>query len=363
MLANKEQMLQEKEAELTSVNDLAYHQEQMIRELSAANHRQNNEIQQTREELHHVITKYQQTNQLLQERSEELSTAQQFLGKTDNISPTEVARLVETLNADIAQQSNFILDSLSYRKWTGSANDLDHLLMGLQELLGPSLCYNLWRRMNDPNLGFDHLLTQLALQTGLTKACESIINPWYPPFWDEGKIFDRVYGDMGRDVGQVVAGKWRALSSTYLGVDRKSNKEYLRGVLLKLITAVSGPLQSGDSLDIKGKVDNITRKALEIHEHVRSGLTSMDLKVYSIPCGTQFDASQMEDSNAPDRRTGKAENDNRHGKVICTLEMGLRYEQRVPSGKQGEFTDETGVILKSKVVLADALADYESLQL
>ncbi|KIL60616.1 hypothetical protein M378DRAFT_915073 [Amanita muscaria Koide BX008] len=361
MLANKEQMLQEKEAKLTSVNDLAYHQEQTIRELSAANHRQNNEIQQTREELHHVITKYQQINQLLQERSAELSTAQQFLGKTDNISPTEVARLVETLNADIAQQSNFILDSLSYRKWTGSANDLGRLLTELSDLLGTSLCNNLWRRMNDPNLGFDHLLTQLALQTGLTKACESIINPWNPPFWDEGKIFDRVYGAMGRDVGQVVAGKWRALSSTYLGMDRGANKEYLREVLLKLITAVSGPLQSGDSLppDIKGKVDNITRKALEIHEHVRSGLTSMDLMVYSIPCGTQFDASQMEDSNAPNRRTEKAENDNQDGKVICTLEMGLRYEQRVPSGKQGEFTDETGVILKSKVVLVDA--DYESL--
>ncbi|KAM6497417.1 hypothetical protein JOM56_007890 [Amanita muscaria] len=355
-MAKRDEMLQEKEAELTRIKDRMGSQEDKIRELSGANHRQNDEIQQTGAELRHLKTKYQQTSQLLQERSEELTTAQQFLGKADNISSTEVARLVETLNAEIAQQSNFILDSLKCRKWTASADDLDRLLKELHEILGPSLCNNLWRRLTDPNLEFDELLTQLALQTGLTNECLYIINHWYPPFWNEGNLFDRVYGEMGRNVGQVVAGKWRALSSTYLRVDRNANKEYLRGVLLKLITAVGG---SGNPLphDLKNKVDDITRKALEIHKHVRNSFTSMDLEVYSIPCGTPFDASQMEDSDGPNGSRGKAENDKRHGKVICTLEMGLRYKKKVSSGKQGEFRDETGVILKSKVVLADAVAN------
>ena len=163
-------------------------------------------------------------------------------------------------------------------------------------------------------------------------------------------------------VGQVVAGKWRALSSTSLGVDRKVIKEYLRKILQQLITVVGGPVQSGDSLspELRSKVDNITRKALEIHEHVRCSVTSMDLEVYSVPCGTQFHASQMEDSDDPNGRKRKAENDNRQGQVICTLEMGLRYKKKVPSDKQGEFRDETGVILKSKVVLEDAFAPESS---
>ncbi|KIL60618.1 hypothetical protein M378DRAFT_26470 [Amanita muscaria Koide BX008] len=340
MLANRERVLQEKEAELTSVKDLAYHQEQKIRELSATNQMHSDEIKQVRDELRHVKTKYQQTNQLLQERSEELSTAQQFLGKADSMSPTEVLRLVETLNAEIAHQSNFIT------------------FWGLRDLLGPWLYDNLWHRMKDPNLHYDDLLTQLTLQMGLTNACKSIINHWDPPFWNDGEIFDRVYGDMGRKVGQVVAGKWRALSSTHLGVDHNANKEYLRGILLKLIIAVSGSVQSENSLppDLMTKVDDITRKTLDIHKHVRSSFTSMDLEVYSIPCGTPFDASQMEDADGPNAGgKGKAENDNRRDKVICTREMGLRCRKRVTSGKQGEVRDETGVILKSKVVLVDAV--------
>ncbi|KAM6497415.1 hypothetical protein JOM56_007888, partial [Amanita muscaria] len=358
MLANRERVLQEKEAELISAKDLAYHQEQEIRELSAANQMHSDEIKQVRDELRHVNAKYQQTNQLLQERSEELSTAQQFLGKADSMSPTEVLRLVETLNAEIAHQSNFIVDSLRYRKWTGSANDLDLLLKGLRDLLGPWLYDNLWHRMKDPNLHYDDLLTQLTLQMGLTNACKSIINHWDPPFWNDGEIFDRVYGDMGRKVGQVVAGKWRAPSSTHLGVDHNANKEYLRGVLLKLIIAVSGSVQSENSLppDLMTKVDDITRKTLDIHKHVRSSFTSMDLEVYSIPCGTPFGASQMEDADGPNAGgKGKVENDNRRDKVICTREMGLRYRKRVTSGKQGEVREETGVILKSKVVLVDAV--------
>ncbi|KAM6497404.1 hypothetical protein JOM56_007877 [Amanita muscaria] len=248
---------------------------------------------------------------------------------------------------------------LTYQKWTGSSNDLEHLLKGLRNFLGPWLYDHLWRRLNDPNLEFDHLLTQLALQAGLTNACKLIINHWHAPFWQGGKTFDHIHGNMGRNVGQVIAGRWRALSSTYLGVDRKANKQHLRKVMQKLITAVSGAHQSGDSHppDLWSIVDDITRKALEIHEHVRNSLTSMDLEVYSIPCGTQFDASQMEDSNGPNEGKGKAENDNQLGEVICTLEMGLRYKKKVLSGKQGEFRDETGVILKSKVVLVDALAD------
>ncbi|KIL54119.1 hypothetical protein M378DRAFT_174436, partial [Amanita muscaria Koide BX008] len=303
-LAKRDEMLQEKEAELTRIKDRMGSQEDKIRELSGANHRQSDEIQQTGAELRHVKTKYQQTSQLLKERSEELTTAQKFLGKADSISSAEVVRLVEVLNAEIAHQSTFILDSLTYQKWTGSANDLEHSLKELRDLLGPWLYERLWHRLNDPNLEFDEsddFLTQLVLQTGLTNACKYIINHWYPPFWNEGKMFDRVYGDMGRKVSQVVAGKWRALSSTHLVVDRKANKDYLRGVLRNLITAVGGPVQNGNSLppDLKNKVDDITRKALAIHEHVKSSFTSMDLEVYSIPCGTPFDASQMEDADGP----------------------------------------------------------------
>ncbi|KIL56455.1 hypothetical protein M378DRAFT_172672 [Amanita muscaria Koide BX008] len=299
-------------------------------------------------------------DQLLKERSEELTTAQKFLGKADSISSAEVVRLVEVLNAEIAHQSTFILDSLTYQKWTGSANDLEHSLKELRDLLGPWLYERLWHRLNDPNLEFDEsddFLTQLVLQTGLTNACKYIINHWYPPFWNEGKMFDRVYGDMGRKVSQVVAGKWRALSSTHLVVDRKANKDYLRGVLRNLITAVGGPVQNGNSLppDLKNKVDDITRKALAIHEHVKSSFTSMDLEVYSIPCGTPFDASQMEDADGPNAGgKGKAENDVRQDKVMCTVEMGLLYKKRVSSGNQGEFRDEVGIIMKSRVALVDA---------
>lgn len=270
--------------------------------------------------------------------------------QANNISVVEVALAVKRLNAEIAEMSSLITDSLSYRRLPGSGSKFGVALNELHDYLGAQLCNELQRRSNmDPN----PLITQITLQTGLVSTCSRIIvvSDWDHPSWgDKDYIFSRIVSNMER-ADQVVADTWREQThnntTVSLHENQEVNEKYLTEVLLKLITVVGGSPQSEVTLPShhNAKLESIVRQAIELQKIFSKDVTSTGLVTYTIPCDTEFDPSQMEDMKWDNSAIATAP----LGRVICTVELGLRCRKRLDSGS------EVGVAVKPKVVLAATL--------
>ncbi|KAM6502886.1 hypothetical protein JOM56_002863 [Amanita muscaria] len=277
--------------------------------------------------------------------------------KADGISLTEVANLVRELNAQIDQAASLIMDLLPSREPSSSGKDSSIAWDGLHDYLGSWLCDELQRTSEEPEI--DQTVAHIALQAGLVHACSRIINDWNPPFWADGEAFSRVYDNMARVEGlAITADTWRALARNHMALREdqlEANKKYLEDVLLKLIIAVSGSLQSGDTLlqQCDEKVDDIARKAIDIHRVVSREARSTDLSTFTVESGTEFDQSRMEDTEESSSEAGPAP----PSKVVCTVEMGLRGRKRVPSRQQSGDGRVGSVTLKAKVVLPATLGE------
>ncbi|KIL64013.1 hypothetical protein M378DRAFT_198591 [Amanita muscaria Koide BX008] len=275
--------------------------------------------------------------------------------KADGISLTEVANLVRELNAQIDQAASLIMDLLTSRESSSSSKDSSIAWDELHDYLGSWLCDELQRTSEEPEI--DQTVAHIALQAGLVHACSRIINDWNPPFWADGEAFSRVYDNMARVEGlAITADTWRALARNHMALREdqlEANKKYLEDVLLKLIIAVSGSLQSGDTLlqQCDEKVDDIARKAIDIHRVVSREARSTDLSTFTVESGTEFDQSRMEDTEESSSEAGPAP----PSKVVCTVEMGLRGRKRVPSRQQSGDGRVGSVTLKAKVVLPATL--------
>ncbi|KIL55719.1 hypothetical protein M378DRAFT_570266 [Amanita muscaria Koide BX008] len=235
-------------------------------------------------------------------------------------------------------------DSLSYRK------ELDDVLNGLSGYIGSSLCNDLRRKSNNLNINMGLLITRVALQSRLVNACSYIINNGIPP---SDETLSRTHGDMVR-VGQANADAWKAQPHTYittsLSESLEINRKYLVGIVLKLITAVGGSLESEGGLppQYKEVFEEIVEASLALHKVINEDTASgMELVTYTIPYDAEFDLSQMEDTEGEESETGS-------GRVICTMETCLQCRKREERGS-GEEWD---VAVKAKVVLASTLEAY-----
>ncbi|KIL71190.1 hypothetical protein M378DRAFT_204577 [Amanita muscaria Koide BX008] len=305
--------LEERTPKPLSSEDAAGQRDQKIHDSSA-----------TKQKLHH-ITEGERTNKLLPRAP---------VGRADSISVAEVAELVRVLNAQLEQMSSLIVDSLSYRQ-SPSGRGSEVVSNELRDYLGLWLSHDLQRRSNEPDTEPDPLITQIILQTGLVNACSRIINGWTPP-----------------DIGQGVADMRKAQARSYTSTKSNNqdvNEKYLTHVLLELINAVAGSLQSGERLPLEyqEKVQDIANKAVGLHRVINEEVTSSELVTYTIPCGTEFDSSHMEDTEGDGGETGSTP----HDRVVCTMEMGLQCRKKVEPKSRQEY----GVTLKARVVLASTL--------
>jgi len=304
-----------------------------------------------------------QTNQLLHERTAELTSAQAFLGTADATSVADVLRTVDLLNAETSQAAISITDLLSYRSLAGGdatdSEELNRAFTKLKPFIGQRICELLTRRLAQSNAEFDPMITQLALQAGLTCACARIINDWNPPTWDDSSTVTRVYSAMRAAEGQVIAGRWRALAHTYMNnvntkeEIQKANAKHLRAVLRDLLAIVGwssrDPEKSLPS-EYKEKIRILSDKAVQIQETIGRGITSMDLKVQIITCDSPFDPTRMDDADGQRGKQDTAPSDT----VACTIELGLVYGKSVKGNRE-----EVGIILKPKVLLVSVLEEGE----
>ncbi|KIL64012.1 hypothetical protein M378DRAFT_163723 [Amanita muscaria Koide BX008] len=358
-LEKEHQLLQDETAKLSSAEQRNAEKEEKIARLESEVAHLNHIL----EEKTTALSSAEETNQRQHEEIRQMKTARlpstdggtplppAVTNKADTISVAEVAELVMILNAQIEQASSLIMDSLFDQEMSSTGKELDIVWDELNDYIGPWLCNDLKRRSKELVVEPDPLIMQITLQTGLVNACSRIINDWNPPFWIDGLVFSRTYSSIEKANGQATADAWKALSRTHMTVlqseRQEANKRYLIEVLLRLITAVGGSLESGGILlsQYKEKVEDIVQKAVGLHKTVSEDITSMELATYTSPSDTPFDASKMEDTE------GK-ESESRSSRVVCTVEMGLRCRKRDESERSRE---EWGVTMKSKVVLAATL--------
>ncbi|KAF8331237.1 hypothetical protein F5887DRAFT_833783, partial [Amanita rubescens] len=298
-----------------------------------------------------------QLDQLLKERTAELSSAQAFLGKADSISVTEVSKMIELLNAEVQQVSAHIADSLTQRK--GSKDDqadqaeLKRALNEVKPYIGPRLQSVLLLDITDKQIRFDQTLSQIVLQAGLINACARVIKEWNPPAWESRSNVENIYNSIRSSSGQAIAGRWRALARTYIEAGGENNirvksTEFLKLVLRDLLIAI-GWAARGPHVptppQFEERIDIIAKKAIEVQQVIGKGITSADLCAHGIPSEEWFHPDSAID----------AYEEGKEGPVLCTLELGLQSEKIVAPGNAGTEQRENATILKPKVVLVSAL--------
>ncbi|KIL55716.1 hypothetical protein M378DRAFT_173397 [Amanita muscaria Koide BX008] len=306
-LEKQDQLLQDKTAALSSA-------EQLIHDLSATNQRQREEIMQMKTARH--TSADSQISML---------APPTIVNKADSISVAEVVEVLKMLNAYIEQAASHIADSLTCRE--SSSEETEDALNELIDYIGPWLCNDLRSKSKESSTEPDHLHMQIALQTGLVNAANHIVNNGIPP--SDGVTLSRTHSDTYATMSQSEA--W------------ETNRKYLTGIALKLITAVGGSSESEEALPPQ-LLDEIVKRSLALHKAVSEDASSMmELVTYTVPCNTNFDFSQMKDTEVGENETGHITQDT----VICTTEMGLQCRE----------WSVTRVIMKAKVVLASTLKE------
>ncbi|KAF8627771.1 hypothetical protein AX17_006136 [Amanita inopinata Kibby_2008] len=310
--------------------------------------RQSEEIRRLKEELSAVKLKQTETDQLLLERTAELSSAQTFLGNADRISLAEVGNMVELLNAEILQTAAFIADSLTYEAARHTREDQHEINGGFNEvgrLVGSDLPRILFERITEPKL--DPVTAQITLQAGLVAACTLIIRQQ-----DSQPVLHDTYNAIRESKGQTIAGRWRALAYEYMkpSEEGKQDKDmnWMLDILRNLLTSIGWSLRGPDAhvpTKYKEKLMGVVESALKLQVICRRDVTSADLMPNIISSNSPFDNTRMTYAY------GEENDINTDERVICTVEMGLGCGKMVVSNKADEAREETSVILKPKVAL------------
>ncbi|KIL61938.1 hypothetical protein M378DRAFT_13147 [Amanita muscaria Koide BX008] len=265
---------------------------------------------------------------------EENRPASPFEGKSDASLIAEAEDLVRMLNAHVDQASCAIADLVCHRESPISSKESEDVLNELC-CIEPLLCNKLRSKLSTEHASDRLMITRTVLQSGLINACSHIINNGSPP--SDGATLSRTHSDTA-EKGQTVA-------DTSQNECCEIYRKYLARIALKLITAMGGSLESGGALLPRHSdvFDETVKATLTLYKSVSEAATSMNLVTYTIPPSTDFDHSQMEN-------TEEGGNETTQDTVICTLEMGLRCRKRNENS-----SEEWDLAIKTKVILASTL--------
>ncbi|TFK22624.1 hypothetical protein FA15DRAFT_681565 [Coprinopsis marcescibilis] len=217
------------------------------------------------EAVHAQTVEYEDAQQLLAVRTQELSGAQIFLSKADTLSGADVIGMVETLNAEIMQlgahmaesfaplfegsepntqaegrrvtssspassSGSYGMDELAVVKTPGDDDDFriprtespeqlleaeieakDAMAQAL-EVFGPTMV-DLLQRMNHSR---DPILLQFAFQGGMSAYTHWIISSWFFEDPEDEVLLSEVYARVREAEEQAVSGRWRALTRQHV---------------------------------------------------------------------------------------------------------------------------------------------------
>ncbi|KAI0773055.1 hypothetical protein BD413DRAFT_311290 [Trametes elegans] len=305
---------------------------------------------------------------LLDTRTAELKEAQTYLSKVDDVSDSDVLRLVERINSQIFQTAAKISEDLqpSYGMQT-DVSVIDGAVSSLKKstLAGPELPHIL-RASNHRD---DPIFVQIALQVVLTTFLYHLASPWTTMFDKRAAHLQSIYAEMCQHEPQSVFGRWRTITLTYLHALIPDNANYGGKATLRLVDHVSDVLLAcgvdGSPESLRelvrrhyGKgLRQLVAHVLDLQHITGERTVSRDLQLLVFWPGTPFSAAVMEDEWADTKgRDGTpAPND----PVFCTTNLGLvRRERRTEPGSagvQGWDTMREVELLKPKIMLESSL--------
>jgi hypothetical protein len=93
----------------------------------------------------------------------------------------------------------------------------------------------------------------------------------------------------------------------------------------------------------------IADMALYLNKAIGEGITSGDLQILYLPCGTPYNPEQMEDGHGGGIEESRATGT----RILCTTDLGLRRVEKVSAGGRHDW--EEIMLLKPKVALESLL--------
>ncbi|KAI0668094.1 hypothetical protein C8Q78DRAFT_1081496 [Trametes maxima] len=297
---------------------------------------------------------------LLDTRTAELKEAQTYLSKEDDVTDSEVLRLVQAINSQIFQMSAQISDDFQASYGTHKSRELAERIASQLEK-HPYVVPGLLHVLSTTYHRDDPILVQLALQTVLTAILCDIASPWAAVSTQHDTLLRSIYVEMCKNESQSVFGKWRTMALTYfraLVPDQGEVTSKVVNRLVKFIGAILIVCGAGDSIEdvrqlIKQQygqaLEELATHVIDFRRTVGERVVSRDLHVMTVPPSTLFSSSSMEDEYAD------AKNPSPDGPTFCTSSLGLIRKEQKPSDPgahiDGDEHHRQVTLLKPKVIL------------
>ncbi|PIL25742.1 hypothetical protein GSI_11492 [Ganoderma sinense ZZ0214-1] len=369
--------LEKAQADLVASNQRA---KQMETQLHDAERRAKETVAHLSRELLQCQSKLEKKAALLDTRSAELRDAQAYLALSDDVTDTEVLQLVNGINSRIYQVAANIADAFQPRY--GEQQDvqvMEEAVARLQAFLDG----NLLLALNTIHHADDHLVLQIALQAIIVSCAGWLCNTWNDAGCPLRDIYQAIRGIGAYALAiwskflltsidewpepQSIAGRWRALSRTYvktLLTDDEDPQLIATNDLLDCITEIllaNGISAPRDDLRMeieRGYADRL-REVIHTSHEVQcitgERVISRDLSIVTVDPKEQFDSSRMVDEWADPKRARRGVECH---PVLCTTQLGLAREERKTTERTGgEVGFAEVLLLKPTVVLQSLLEE------
>ncbi|KAF8638100.1 hypothetical protein AX17_002440 [Amanita inopinata Kibby_2008] len=343
--------------------DLRYYYEAREKQFHAASQHQRNDIEalvHERDQLRDLNTRFE--SEILGLRQQLANDSQRTpivaassfsLHTADGASGADIIRDVQLLNDEIYQFAAGLAEECDDNSSVGRAR---RPIMNEQTMedvtcrFGQQIAKVIWEAKARP----EYSCIVQALQACIVSCCEDVLRSWHP-FRTKSDSIGNVYRAIGEAEGQGVSGQWRSLMYRHACQDKANQEDVITPFRERIISVlkVLGQLKLNAVQD--EALVTLILSVLHIHEIIRRDIVSGDIEIISAAPGTHFDPDTMELNAGRNSPTKSAS----FGRIRCTTDMGLRkctLEKFYSEGKW-MLRNQTSVILKAKVVLADHRAE------
>lgn len=342
-----------------------------------------NELKTVRHELSAVKQQLSDAVNLSEVRGKELKGAQVFLTKADTLSVTDVIQKVHALNEEIFQMAAFLGEVLVYETLEEGADRrqvrkaaVDKFYPEAFHLLGEWLATTLAQSsVDEPKEPSNPLLVQIVMQVALTSWCASMGIRWTSHQKPERGSTAAKGGEKQKDVtssirhqkqddvlirglydtireneDQAVAGRWRSLTRAHIPFSPQGwDHNLMVGILSIMGIAGWTTRNDEEQAQIEMRLASIFKPLLDLRKATGEDVTSADLEIAVVQCGTEFNPLHMEDAYA-DGRSSSTSKQTGPEPVISTSGLGL-HKIVVKKLKGGAKQKQAEVLSMPKVVL------------
>ncbi|KAF9478305.1 hypothetical protein BDN70DRAFT_809000 [Pholiota conissans] len=284
-------------------------------------------------------------------------SAETYMTRIDSWSGAQVLQAVHDINSEILQFSAAATEMCNFLPAPASPSNpkLAQVLQDTTARIGPNMTRILASREHSQ----EPLLVQLALQGCVSLCIARALNSFCIGFPSKSDaVLAQIYNSMRITEPQPTSAKWRALTHQHIHSIYPTLTEYsvneLADTILRWCTDIfllancqsfSPPSTAQSPSLYLDQIRRISRSVMRLASVTREEIMSTSFEVTIADPSGSFAAGEMVDAFGD---YGES-----HGKVLATMELGLRCITRVMGS--GESMLEPRLLLQPKVVLESVL--------